>query len=168
MNLDKTRRLLAILARADREAFEASATFARYTAEGIEVTLIEPVADRSDTGQIICELVAHVRRVRPQVVITSGPWDASGDDRRSTTSQLATAAVMCAADPRYGHTCCSRGAHSVSKLYYTAARGPVTTRIDSDTFYRVFSTVNTERPLEVEADLFDGLRDPTRQFAAAA
>ena len=34
-------------------------------------------------------------------------------------TQQATAAVMRAPDPRYGHACCSRGAHSVRTLYYT-------------------------------------------------
>jgi hypothetical protein len=83
-----------------------------------------------------------------------------------TISQLATAAVMRAADPRYGHTCCSRGAHSASKLYYTAVNGPVTARINSDAFYRAFSTVNVGHVLET--DLFEGLREPSHQFAAAA
>ena len=51
--------------------------------------------------------------------------------------------MMHAADPRYGHTCCARGAHSVSKLNYTAAAaGPITTRIEADTYYRAFSMTN--------------------------
>jgi hypothetical protein len=111
-------------------------------------------------------LVAYIRRTKPQVVITSGLWDASGDDYRETTSQLATAAVIRAADPRYGHSCCTRGAHSVSKLYYTAVNGPITTRVDADSFYRLFSTVNVDRVLE--ADLFEGPREPSRRLAAAA
>jgi hypothetical protein len=68
----------------------------------------------------------------------------------------ATAGVMRAPDPRYGHTCCSRGAHTVRKLYYSAADGPITTRIEADTYYRAFSTVNGG--LSTETDLFDGLR----------
>ena len=69
-------------------------------------------------------------------------------------------------DPRYGHTCCSRGAHPVSKLYYTAADGPVTTRIETDTYYRVFSTV--KGGLSTETDLFDGLRRSGTLLAVAA
>jgi hypothetical protein len=73
---------------------------------------------------------------------------------------------MRAPDPRYGHTCCSRGSHTVSKLYYTAADGPMSTRIEADPYYRVFSTVN-DGP-STETDLFDGLRrSPTRMALAA-
>jgi hypothetical protein len=63
---------------------------------------------------------------------------------------------MRAPDPRYGHTCSSRGAHAVSKLYYTAANGPRTTRIETDTYYRAFSTARGG--FSTETDLFDGLR----------
>jgi hypothetical protein len=100
------------------------------------------------------------------VVITSGPWDGSNDVDRMAISQWATAAVMRAPDPRYGHTCCSCGAHTVSKLYYTAAAGPITTRIEADTYYRAFSTVNGG--LSTETDLFDGLRRSTTLLAMAA
>ena len=166
MNPDTSLKLLAILPRADHAAFAASATGACYAAEDVEVSLMEGGFAGSDTDRAVCELVAYIRRIRPQVVITSGPWDASGDKGRATTSQLATAAVMRAADPRYGHTCSSRGAYSVSKLYYTAINGPVTTRIETDAFYRLFSTVNMDQVLE--ADLFEGVRESSRQFAAAA
>src|SRR5207237_10010901 len=84
--------------------------------------------DQVEPEQIICELVAHFRRVRPHVVITSGPFDGCGDADRLEISQSATAAVMRAADPRYGHTCCSRRPHTVSKLYYRAAGEPIPTR----------------------------------------
>jgi hypothetical protein len=96
------------------------------------------------------------------VVITSGPWDDSYDVDRMAMSQLATAAVMRAPDPRYGHTCSSRGAHTVSKLYYTAADGPICTCIQADgrhaadAYYRAFSTVNGG--LGTETDMFDGQR----------
>ena len=159
-------KLVAILDRTDHEAFEASATFARYAAEGVDVTLIEASPEAAGTDQVICALVAQLRRVRPQVVITSGPWDASANCGRASASQLATAAVMRAADPRYGHTCCSRGAHSVSKVYYTAVNGPVTTHIESDCFYRLFSTVNTDSA--PESDLFEALQQPSRRYDVAA
>lgn len=81
-------------------------------------------------------------------------------------SQQATAAVMRAPDPRYGHTCCSRGAHAVRKLYYTAVDGPITTRIEADTYYRIFSTVNGG--LSTETDLFDGLRQSPAVLGVAA
>jgi hypothetical protein len=49
MNLDKALKLLAILASADQEAFDASAMFSRYAAEGVEVTLMGTDPERADT-----------------------------------------------------------------------------------------------------------------------
>src|SRR5439155_5940549 len=40
-----------------------------------EVTLLDYVdgeLDRADADEVICQLVAHIRRVRPQVVLTFG------------------------------------------------------------------------------------------------
>jgi LmbE family N-acetylglucosaminyl deacetylase len=147
-DLDTSLRLMVILAQADSDSFDTSATAAGYAAAGVDITLVttargqrgrsgslresyalrEVVSLESVDGeleqvepeQIICELVAHIRRVQPHVVITSGPFDGFGDADRLAISQFATAAVMRAPDPRYGHTCCSRRRHTVSKLYYTA------------------------------------------------
>ena len=96
------------------------------------------------------------------MVITSGPWDVD----RIAVSQQATAAVMRAPDPRYGHTCCSRGTHTVSKLYYTAVAGPITTSVEGDTYYRAVSTVDIGPG--TETDLFEGLRRSTTLVAIAA
>jgi LmbE family N-acetylglucosaminyl deacetylase len=94
-----------------------------------EVVLLDYVdgelAD-ADSEQAICELVAHIRRVRPQVVLTFGLDGAYGHPDHMAISQLTTAAIVRAADPRYGHRCTARGPHSVSKLYHmamTAERG---------------------------------------------
>jgi LmbE family N-acetylglucosaminyl deacetylase len=158
-------RVLAILADADQEAFLASATAVHYAAEGVEIAVISPNPAHADADQAVCELVAHIRRRRPDVVITSGPWDGDSDVDRMAISQLATAAVVRAPDPRYGHTCRSRGAHTVSKLYYTAAASPISTRIEADTYYRAFSTVSGG--LSTETDLFDGLRRSAIPLALA-
>lgn len=74
----------------------------------------------ADTDQVICELVAHIRRVRPQVVLTFGLDGAYGHPDHMAISQLTTAAIVRAADPRYGHRCTARGPHAVSKLYHMA------------------------------------------------
>jgi hypothetical protein len=73
-----------------------------------------------------------------------------------TIGQLATAAIMRAADPRYGHACTTRPAHAVSKLYYLGAR---------QTHYCAFSIVPCGGGRA--DDLFDGLRQPASQPAAA-
>jgi LmbE family N-acetylglucosaminyl deacetylase len=76
--------------------------------------------DGAEPDAAICQLVAHIRRLRPQVVLTFGPDGAYGHPDHIAISQLATSAVARAADPRYGHRCTTRGPHAVSKLYYMA------------------------------------------------
>jgi len=164
-NPNQPLRVVTILAEADHAAFRSSATAALYESEGVEITVMG-INQVDDTDEVVCELVAHLRRIRPNVVITSGPWDGAVGSDQVAVSQLATAAVMLAADPRYGHACCSRGAHAVAKLYYTAAHGPVTTRVEADTYYCAFSTV--ERGRAIESDLFGGLRRSPSQVAVAA
>ncbi|MCC6627375.1 MAG: PIG-L family deacetylase [Chloroflexi bacterium] len=62
-------------------------------------------------------IVGAVRRARPQVVVTFGPDGAYGHPDHIAISQLASAAVVAAADPTYadpGH----QPPHRVAKLYY--------------------------------------------------
>lgn len=75
--------------------------------------------DRVDPGEAIGRIVAHLRRVRPDVVVTFGPEGAYGHPDHIAISQFATAAVVCAADPGYDG---SGNTHRVSKLYYMAWR----------------------------------------------
>jgi LmbE family N-acetylglucosaminyl deacetylase len=88
-DMHQSLRVLAILAEADHEAFLASATAARGTAEGVEISVVSPNPGRPDVDQAICELVAYIRRCRPDVVITSGPWDGGEDVDRIAISQQA-------------------------------------------------------------------------------
>jgi len=111
-------RVLAILADADHAAFLVSATAARCSAEGVEISVISPNPGHPDVDHAICELVAHIRRWRPDVVITSGPRN--GD--RIAISQRATAAVMRAPDPRYGHTCTVNGGLSTEADLFDGLR----------------------------------------------
>lgn len=133
---------------------------------------VDDELDQVEPEQIICELVAHIRRVQPHVVITSGPFDGHSDPDRLAICQFATAAVMRAADPRYWHTCCSRRPHTVPKLYYTAAGDSITTRVGArehepgDVYYRAFSIANGRRTLE--SDLFEGLPQQNTHVAVAA
>ena len=62
-------------------------------------------------------LVGHLRRVRPQVVVTFGPDGATRHPDRIAISQLTTAATVRAADPGY-LTRCGALPHQVAKLYY--------------------------------------------------
>ena len=194
---------------------------------GIEETCfldyIDGEVDQAQPAAIIQKIVTHIRRIRPQVILTFDPAGAYGHPDHIAISQFATSAIICAADSNYASKD-SRPGHRVSKLYYmassedqwkiyqsafkeltstvdgirrTAKPWPdweITTRIDtrpfwktvwkavlchqtqmaiykklehlsendhknlwgSQGFYRVFSTVNGGR--KVEVDLFEGLR----------
>jgi len=75
--------------------------------------------DQAPPAEAIAKIAAHVRRVRPQVVITFGPEGAYGHPDHIAISQLTTAALVSAADPQYGGAVNGQ-AHRVSKLYFMA------------------------------------------------
>lgn len=73
--------------------------------------------DQAQTAEAIARIVPHLRRVRPQVVITFGPDGSYGHPDHIAISQLTAAAILCAADASYTDLgqCLP---HRVSKLYY--------------------------------------------------
>jgi LmbE family N-acetylglucosaminyl deacetylase len=73
--------------------------------------------DRADPREVVTRLVGHLRRVRPDVVVTFGPDGAYGHPDHVAISQLATAAVVAAADAAVAM---DSAPHAVSKLYYVA------------------------------------------------
>lgn len=73
--------------------------------------------DRADTAEAIARIVPHLRRVKPQVVITFGPDGSYGHPDHIAISQLTGAAILCAADATYIDQGQSP-AHRVAKLYY--------------------------------------------------
>lgn len=76
--------------------------------------------DKIDRAEAIEKIVGHLRRVRPQVVITFGPEGAYGHPDHIAISQLTTAAIVCAADPLFGARPALGEPHRVSKLYFIA------------------------------------------------
>ena len=179
--------------------------------------------DRADPAEAVMRIAAHVRRVRPHVVITFDPFGGYGHPDHIAISQYAAAAVLAASGAGF-EAGAGAAPHRVPKFYYLAL-GPdqwatyqaafkrlgsvvdgverepmpwpewsITTRIDTrahwktvwratrchetqlpgyqrlrdlsppeherlwstQTFYRVFSTVNGGR--QPETDLFEGLR----------
>jgi LmbE family N-acetylglucosaminyl deacetylase len=72
--------------------------------------------DRADPNEAIGRIVQHLRRVRPQVVLTFDQAGAYGHADHIAICQFATAATVAAADaeylPEHGTP------HAVSKLYY--------------------------------------------------
>jgi LmbE family N-acetylglucosaminyl deacetylase len=79
--------------------------------------------DQARPKEVLEKIVAELRRVRPQVVITFGPEGAYGHPDHIAICQFTTAATLCAADPGYrgaARQTSSSPAHRISKLYYMA------------------------------------------------
>ncbi len=78
--------------------------------------------DQAEPHKVIADIVGHLRRVRPQVVVTFGPDGAYGHPDHIAISQFTTAAVVAAADPAFPFEAATAalGPHAVSKLYYIA------------------------------------------------
>jgi LmbE family N-acetylglucosaminyl deacetylase len=97
--------------------------------------------DQADAAVGITRLAAHVRRIRPDVVVTFDPSGYYGHPDHVAISQWTTAAVMAAADPTFST------AGDLPPASHQALWG-------EQTFYRAFSLVNGGRA--VETDLFTG------------
>ena len=90
-----------------------------------DVTLLDyrdQVLDRANPGEVIAGIATHIRRIRPDVVVTFGPDGAYGHPDHVAISQSTTAAVVGAADPVFAHdgVVAAGRPHTVSKLYYLA------------------------------------------------
>lgn len=78
--------------------------------------------DRVEPGEAVRAIAGHIRRVRPQVVVTFGPDGAYGHPDHVAISQFTTGAVAAASDSTFetpDHTS-PAPAHAVSKLYHLA------------------------------------------------
>lgn len=73
--------------------------------------------DRADPADVIAKLATHLRRERPQVVVTFGPDGAYGHPDHIAISQLTASTITCAADAAY-RTPGDDPPHRVAKLYY--------------------------------------------------
>ena len=85
-----------------------------------EVTFLDYIdgdVDQADPVEIIGTIVAHVRRIRPQVVVSFGPDGIYGHPDHIALSQFTTAALVCAAADSYKDSD-ERPPHRVSKFYY--------------------------------------------------
>jgi LmbE family N-acetylglucosaminyl deacetylase len=75
--------------------------------------------DRANPTEAIGRIVAQLRRVKPQVVLTFAPDGAYGHPDHIAVCQFTTAAIICAADADNQHPD-HPTPHRVSKLYYLA------------------------------------------------
>ena len=77
--------------------------------------------DRGNPSEAVTAIVRHLRRIRPEVVVTFGPDGAYGHPDHVAICQLTTAAIVAAADSAFSTDGTQdRTAHAVSKLYYLA------------------------------------------------
>lgn len=116
----------------------------RSAAEVLGVRTVEVLGypdgrlDAVDAGEATRRIAEHLRRVRPQVVVTFDPYGAYGHPDHVAVCQLATAATVAAADPAGAG---GGEAHGVSKLYYMAWP-PDVWEVYQATFKRLVSTVD--------------------------
>ena len=78
---------------------------------------IDGDVDQADHSEAIAKIVTHIRRIRPQVVVTFPPDGNYGHPDHIAIGQFTSVAIVCAADSNYADRE-SLSAHRVSKLYY--------------------------------------------------
>jgi LmbE family N-acetylglucosaminyl deacetylase len=85
-----------------------------------EVNLLDYIdgdVDRADPGEIIGKIVTHIRRIKPQVVVTFPPDGAYGHPDHIALSQFTSGALVCAADRNFVDANV-QSPHRVLKFYY--------------------------------------------------
>jgi LmbE family N-acetylglucosaminyl deacetylase len=75
--------------------------------------------DQADPAEAIAKIAAHLRRIKPHVVVTFGPAGAYGHPDHIAICQFTTSACVAAADASYA-VAGDLTPHSVAKLYYMA------------------------------------------------
>ena len=188
-------KLMAVLAHPDDESLGTGGTLAKYSAEGVETSLVtatrgqagryrghrnapehpgpealgrireselanatavlgvrdvtvldyqDGALDSASPRMVIAEIARHLRRVRPQIVVTFPPDGAYGHPDHIAISQFAQAAIVAAADssfdPARGEPS-SRAPHTVSKLYYIVWPRSIWTAFE-EAFRKLISTVD--------------------------
>src|SRR6516162_9109835 len=82
--------------------------------------------DQVPSALALRDLVAHIRRIQPDVIVTFGPDGGYGHPDHIAISQFTVAATLCAADSDYrlddGPPKVSVPPHRVSKLHHLAWR----------------------------------------------
>jgi LmbE family N-acetylglucosaminyl deacetylase len=92
-----------------------------------EVSLLDYVdgdVDQADPAEIIGKIVTHIRRIKPQVVVTFGPDGAYGHPDHIALSQFTSGALVCAADRNFVDTNV-QPPHRVLKFYYMVDSGEI-------------------------------------------
>jgi LmbE family N-acetylglucosaminyl deacetylase len=111
--------------------------------------------DQVDPAEAVARIAFHLRRFRPQVVVTFGSDGAYGHPDHVAICQFTTAAVVAAADPHArvdGEGTPAPAPHAVSKLYWMAWPVPKMEAYEA-AFKRMVSIVDgVERSVEGAPD----------------
>jgi LmbE family N-acetylglucosaminyl deacetylase len=87
--------------------------------------------DRANPGEVVSRIAGHIRRLKPQVVLTFDPSGAYGHPDHIAICQFTTAAIVAAADHDYVVPPANDWpAHTVSKLYYYAPSSDLLVRYE--------------------------------------
>ncbi len=78
---------------------------------------VDGEVDTVNHAEAVGKIVSHIRRIRPQVVVTFPPDGNYGHPDHIAVGQFTSAAIVCAADANYADVE-NLPSHRVSKLYY--------------------------------------------------
>ena len=99
--------------------------------------------DKANHMEAISKIVSHVRRIKPQVIVTFPPDGNYGHPDHIAVGQFTSAAILCAADSSFADPQ-NLPAHRVSKLYYM---------VDSENFINLIAPFMGDLTFRVDEQL---------------
>jgi LmbE family N-acetylglucosaminyl deacetylase len=99
--------------------------------------------DKADQAEAIGKIVVHIRRIKPQIVVTFPPDGGYGHPDHIASSQFTSAAIVCAADAGYVDPE-AQAPHRVSKLYYM---------VDSEAFVNLIAPAMGDMAFQLDDQL---------------
>lgn len=104
---------------------------------------IDGDVDQANHSEAIDKIVTHIRKIKPQVVVTFPPDGNYGHPDHIAIGQFTSAAIVCAADSSYKDTE-NLSTHRVSKLYYM---------VDGENFINLISPFMEDMSFPVDDQL---------------
>jgi len=104
---------------------------------------VDGEVDQADAPEAIGKIAAHIRRIKPQVVVTFPPDGNYGHPDHIAVGQFTSAAIVCAADSGFIDPANQRP-HRVSKQYYM---------VDSEDFVNVIASKLGDITFEVDGQI---------------
>lgn len=104
---------------------------------------IDGDVDQADHTEAIGKIVTHIRRIKPQVIVTFPPDGNYGHPDHIAIGQFTSAAIICAADSSYKDPE-NLSSHRVSKLYYM---------VDGENFINLISPFMDDMTFPVDDQL---------------